>query len=81
MRVAIDEAGRDPGTAKSDDLFCAKARKLGALADSNDFSLGDSDRAIIDQAERIAGPLLERRDPAVNQEPVPHGVALGEHYC
>ena len=54
VRVAVDQAGRDPGAAERDDLLRAKARKLGALADADDLAVGNPDRAILDQAERIA---------------------------
>ena len=82
VRVAVDQAGRDPGAVEGIDLLCAGAGELGALADANDPAVGDADRAIVDDSERIARPRLERRDPAVDEEAVPHArIALGERRC
>ena len=36
------------------DLLGAKAGELGALADADDLAVGNGDRAIVDQPERIA---------------------------
>ena len=54
------------------DFLGAEAGELGALADADDLAVGDADRAILDHAERIARPILERRDVAVDEQPVPH---------
>ena len=54
----------------------AKARELGALADAHDLAVGDPDRAILDQPERIARALLDGRDVAVDEQPVPHDLRL-----
>src|SRR5512135_987491 len=79
--MAIDEAGRDPGAAESVDLPRPKTRKLRSLADADDPPIGNPDRAILDQPERIAGALLEGRDVAVDEQPVPHDLPLGEARC
>ena len=76
MGVAVDQARRDPGAAERVDLLRAEAGELGALADADDLAVGDADRAILDQPERIARRCLERRDPAVDEQPVPHAFAL-----
>ena len=49
MRVAVDQARRDPRAAERVDLLRAEAGELGALADANDLAVGDPDRAILDQ--------------------------------
>ena len=80
--VAVDQARRDPRAVERVDLLRARAGKLGALADADDPAVGDPDRAIVDDAERIARPRLERRYPAVDEEAVPHArIALGERRC
>ena len=75
MGVAVDQAGRDPGAAERDDFLRAEAGELGALADADDLAVGDADRAIVDQAERIAGARLHGRDIAVDEQPVPHATS------
>ncbi len=72
MGVAVDQARRDPGAAERDHFLRAKTGKLGALADTNDIAVLDADRTIFDDPERIARLLLERCDPAVDEQPVPH---------
>ena len=82
VRVAVDEPGSDPGALERVDLSGARAGKLGAPADADDLAVDNSDRAIVDDAERIARPRLERRDPAVDEEAVPPArIALGERRC
>ena len=81
MRVAIDQAGRDPRAVQCVDLARAIARELGPLARPHDLAVGNPDRAILDNPQRIAGRFLERRDVAVDEQPVPHAVALGERRC
>ena len=76
MRVAVDQARRHPGAAERIDLLRPKAGQFGALADADDLAVGDSDRAILDDPERVARPLLERRDVAVDEQAVPHDLAL-----
>ena len=67
MGVAVDQARRHPGAAERDHVLRAEARKLSALSDAQDLAVGDRDRAIVDQPERIARRRLERRDPAVDE--------------
>ncbi len=74
--VAIDQPRRDPGAAERVDLLCAIAGKLGALADADDAAAVDPDRAILDQAKRIARPVLQAGDVAVDEQPVPHARRL-----
>ena len=64
------------------DLFRAEAGKLGALADADDLAVGNPDRAIVDQAERIARP--RPRSVAMLQSTSSRShmfVALGERCC
>src|SRR5699024_9365626 len=72
MGVAIYEPGSHPCAVERVDVAGAIPRELGALADADDLAVGDSDRAILDQAERIAARGHERRDIAVDEQPVPH---------
>ena len=81
MCVAIDEAGSHPGAAERIDRLGTEARKLGPLADAHDLAVCDPDRSILDQTERIARALFEGRDVAVDEEPVPHDLPLGEARC
>jgi hypothetical protein len=76
MRVAVDQARSDPRAAERVDLLRAEAGQFGPLADANDLAVGDPDRAILDQPERIARSFLEGRDVAVDEQPVPHDLAL-----
>ena len=79
VRVAVDQAGRDPGAPERIDVLRAKAGELGALADADDLAVGDADRAVLDDAERVARARLQGRDIAVDEQPVPHAPwALGE---
>ena len=82
MGMTVDQSRRDPGTAERHHLLRAKARKFGALADAHDLSVGDADRTVLDDSERVrCAGAFESRDPAVDEQPVPHAVALGEHCC
>ena len=69
MRVAVDQARRDPGAAERVHLLGAIAGKFGALADADNPAVGNADRAVLDDAEAAA---LERGDIAVDEQPVPH---------
>ena len=51
-----------------------EAGQLGALADADDAAVGDADRGVGEQAERIAGLRDHRRDMAVGDQAVPHDV-------
>jgi imidazolonepropionase len=66
--MAIDEPGSDPGAAKRIDALGAISGKLGPLPNSNDLAVGNSDRAIVNEAERIVrADGLEGRNPAVDE--------------
>ena len=82
VRVAVDQAGRDPGAAQRVDLLRAITGELGPLADADDPAVGDPHRAILDNPEAGA---FERGDVAVDEQPVPHvpflGLPLGEASC
>jgi hypothetical protein len=81
MRVAVDQSRSHPGAAERVHLLRSKAGQFGALADADDLAVRDPDGAILDDAQRIAGPLLKGRDVAVDEQPVPHDLPLGEHDC
>jgi len=66
MGVAVDQAGRDPGAAERVDVLRPKAGELGALSDADDLAVLNSDRAILDQPERVARFLFKGRDIAVD---------------
>ena len=51
VRVAVDQARSDPCPAERIDFFGAITGEFGAFTDANDLSVGDSDRAIVDNAE------------------------------
>ena len=74
MGVAVDQARRDPGAAERDDFLGAEARQLGALADADDSPVLNADRAMFDDAQRIARRRLHGRDTAVDEQAVPHAV-------
>ena len=54
------------------DFLRAETGQLGALADADDLAVGDADRGVGEQAERVAGLRDHRRHMAVGQEAVPH---------
>ena len=76
MGMAIDQARSDPCAAERNDFRGAKPGELGALADADYLALGNADRAIVDQPKRVARHLFERRDPAIDEQPVPHARRL-----
>ncbi len=67
--MAVDQAGSDPRAAERIDLLRAIAGELGALADADNPAVADPDRAVLDRAEPGA---FERRNVAVDEQPVPH---------
>src|SRR4051812_25935199 len=67
--VAVDQTRGDPGATERVDPAGAIAGELGALADTDDLAVGYADRAVLDDAHRAT---LERRDVAVDEQPVPH---------
>ena len=73
VRVAIDQSGRDPGAAKRDDLLDRGSGKLGSTADPNDLAVGNGNRGIFDDPERIAARRKHGADIAVGKQTVPHG--------
>src|SRR5439155_26256134 len=55
----------------------AEPGEFGPLADAHDLALGDADCTIVDDAERVCRTgAFQRRDPAVDEQPVPHDPAL-----
>ena len=83
MRVAVDQARRDPRAAERDDFLGAKAGELGALADADDLAVGDPDRAVLDQPERIARarPRGSRSCSRQAAGPTCSRLPLGERGC
>ncbi len=81
MGVTIDQTGRDPGAAKRGNVLGSIAGELGAFADSNHLAVGDSDRSIVDDAQRIARRGFERRDAAIDEQAVPHGGGFEGQAC
>ena len=71
VRVAVDQARSDPCAAERIDFLRAITGEFGAFTDANDLSVGDSDRAIVDDAKGKSH-ALERGDVAVDEQPVPH---------
>src|SRR5689334_718279 len=74
--VAVDQPGRDPAASERIHPLGAKSRELGALSDADDLAVGNADRAILDEAERVAGRVLEGRNVAVDEQTVPHARRL-----
>ena len=56
------------------DFLGPEPGQLGALADADDPAVVDADRGVGEQAQRIARLRDHRRDMAVGDEAVPHGV-------
>ena len=79
--VTVDETGSDPGAPEGVNLPRSETCKLGSLADADNPSIGDPDCPIFDQPQRVAGLFLESRDVAVDEQPVPHDLPLGEARC
>ena len=66
MRMAVDQARRDPGSSKGNDFLGPKARQLCALSDAHDAPILNPDGAMFRNAEGIAGRRLHGRDAAVD---------------
>ena len=81
MGVAVDQARRDPGAAERNDFLGAKAGELGALADADDLAVLNADRAIFDDAQRIArhGSMVAIRQSTSRRSHM--GVALRRARC
>ena len=56
MRVAVDQAGRDPGAAERHDFLGAEAGQFGALADAQDAAVLDADGGVADDAQADPRP-------------------------
>jgi len=78
VRVAVDQAGRHPRASERKDFAGAIAGKIGPGPHPDDPAVLDSDGAVFDYPERIAGRRLHGRDMAIGEETVPHGFALRE---
>lgn len=76
--MAVDKSWCHPGPVECINLLRSKAGELGAFANADDPSVGDADRSIFDDAQGIARALFEGRDIAVDEQPVPHDLPLGE---
>ena len=74
--MAVDQAGVTHAPPSATTSLRAETGELGALADADDLAVGDCDRAVVDQPERISRRGLERRDLAIDEQPVPHAFAL-----
>jgi arginase family enzyme len=81
VRVTVNQPRSDPRPAECINLLRPEARQLGPLADTDDLAIGDSYGAVLDKSQRIAGHLLERGDVAIDEQPVPHDLPLGEQGC
>jgi hypothetical protein len=64
MRVAVDQARRDPRTAQRIDLLGAISRELGTLSYPNDLAILDANRAVFDDTEVAA---LKGGDIAIDE--------------
>ena len=78
MRVAIDQARRDPGAAQLLEAACAIAGQLDPAADADDSPLVDTDGGVLDDSERARHGRVHRRDMAIAQQPVPHRPEVGQ---
>ena len=81
MGVAIDEAGRDPRTAKCRHFTSAETRKLRAAADPDDPAAIDADGRIANDPKRVAGPRVHRRDMTIGEQAIPHDGGVRRWPC